>query len=74
MLTDTLIETQVTLDLLTRTLPSSLLFQPNTKEKKKKEYCSEAVCKVRYIMYTENKKSYVIFCLFPEEKRKKKTD
>lgn len=47
--------------------PSSLLFltkykrkkqkqKKNNNEKKKKlEYCSEAVLKVRYIIYTENK-------------------
>lgn len=34
--------------------PSSLLFKRNTKEKNKKEYCSEADFKVRYIIYTEN--------------------
>lgn len=45
--------------------PSSLLFltkykrkkkqQRKKKQKKKLEYCSEAVLKVRYIIYTENK-------------------
>lgn len=79
-LTDTLIETWVTLinhvGIYTDS-PSSLLFneiqkkkQKQEKQKKQDEYCSEAVLKVRYIIYTENK-MLLNFFLFPGEKKKK---
>lgn len=82
-LTDTLIETWVTLIYhvgIYTDSPSSLLFNEIQKKKKTKqtrktkkkqnEYCSEAVLKVRYIIYTENK-MLLNFFLFPGEKKKK---
>lgn len=57
----------------TRTPPSSLLFNEIQKKRKKNkktqnEYCSEAVLKVRYIIYTENKTLRHFF--FFQEKKK----
>lgn len=59
--------------------PSSLRFneiqkREEEKKEKTKEYCSEAVLKVKYIIYTENRNATLNFVLFPGEEEEKEEE